>query len=1374
MRRPLSIVRLRSLVATACLGALVVSATFPSDSALAQPAAPKKPQPTGKEGPKKPAPDDPKKPTLKPGIPRRPLLPIPAKPGDPKDAEGKGKDKPKDDKPKDDKSKDKKPAVVEEDAPADLRWTHGTADAMIDQALKRAEFGTVDAVAGVLVALALRDHASPDRVSRGLGALTKSPHPFTNEARLLHLWMTPLPLGRAWEGFSKAKLDAPAQATGIVKTVAITGPFQDAGGGLFKQEGPEAPESSFADMRAEYSWGDYEVRVRRALPDAATAQGVPLDLYVSPRTESCSYVSASVTFPSSPKTVVARVAASGSVRLAWDGETVASSEEVHSRGILDRLAVAIDPEAGAHLVTVKVCSSPLPDDGRVRIRFTDEDGAPIRVEATSDLSGLPEGRAKAKPLAATAKPAKAGAKPAPTAKAPKATASRVKARRVQTALERALAVGTDPPTRRALPAVVVLALGGADDTRSPRAPGLLDRIAKDPTTTPDQLAVAGWLSGFGANKSGWLNQATERGLASGDRDTASFALRRLAEAQVAQGNVDWALKTLEREPLKGATDANARMLRASVKARAGGEGARLAALADLRQLDDDLKRRAPVAALRELVALSSSRPELRLGYARRLASAANDGRSVAFANAAAIEGSAAFEATAATLVAHQTNADGLVNIGRQLLSLERYAWAREVLYTATQLSPNEADGWEALAQAREGVILAEKAAGAPPSDSQDHAQAARRRALDLRRGDPRIQSELAFRDRTGPKPADTSEHKPEPDERFLVPSATIVERAKKAPAKVGEVFERQLHFQRVVTYHADKRVSQLIHQAREIVVEPRTPNELVERNIPQEGDQIELVFARLHRADGTVVQPEEQSAAGAYIKWPDLKKGDVVEYAVRAWTSGPVGRRGDAPFYFIDYVGSTTTRPVLFNEVIVDSPESSPLGLDVINGKAEKQEEKVENGRKIVRLTWDSPTNVADEPFSPRPTELLPLVVGSTFRSWDEFRAWYREAIKGFSEPDDQIKRLAADLTKGKKSEKEKLEAVFNYVADDIRYVNYVSGEYWLPNRPQQCLARKQGDCDDKATLLIALLRAIGVEATPVLVQTRITAMPSVLMGTKAAVPLFDHGIAYLPGKNGKPGTWLDATSPQSRIGPLPSMDARAKALFILEGDAKIIDTPSSSPVDHGVTMDWTIKLDATGAADVVGKEKHLGDWAFELRNNLVEADARAQWVEQYLSSRWLPTVDLAPKIDYVPDAGTLGYSARSEGFARKEGEELAVPVLGTYSFMATFAALPKRTLPLVLPPQLGPSHQKRTITLLAPPGFAFRELPAAGEAKGGPFGTAKVSFKPGKQNGSVIIESEVVFDKSTISVAEYPAFRKWLESVDALMRKSVRLGKGG
>ena len=100
-------------------------------------------------------------------------------------------------------------------------------------------------------------------------------------------------------------------------------------------------------------------------------------------------------------------------------------------------------------------------------------------------------------------------------------------------------------------------------------------------------------------------------------------------------------------------------------------------------------------------------------------------------------------------------------------------------------------------------------------------------------------------------------------------------------------------------------------------------------------------------------------------------------------------------------------------------------------------------------------------------------------------------------------------------------------------------------------------------SLLITLLKAIGIQANEVLVQTRYTAQPSLLRASKAAIPLFDHGIAYLPGEKGKPGIWLDATSPESRLGPLPSMDARTVAFFIDEGPAKVIDTPASSPDEH-------------------------------------------------------------------------------------------------------------------------------------------------------------------------------------------------------------------
>src|SRR5262249_54838297 len=399
------------------------------------------------------------------------------------------------------------------------------------------------------------------------------------------------------------------------------------------------------------------------------------------------------------------------------------------------------------------------------------------------------------------------------------------------------------------------------------------------------------------------------------------------------------------------------------------------------------------------------------------------------------------------------------------------------------------------------------------------------------------------------------------------------------PAKKGQVFDRQLHWMRAVTYHADRRVSQLIQYAKEIVIEPRTQEELYEA-IPAEGDETEILRARVHRASGGVAFAEEQKSDGGrpQIRWPDLKTGDVAEVTIRSWTGGPVGRRGDPPFYFTDYAGSLATHPLLYNDVVVDSPADRPLAVDVLHGKPDRFTDETKNGRRVMRMIWDRPVSVPDEPLAPRSTEVLPTIVGSTFASWKDFRDWYQAAVDGFTEPDEQVRRLASELTRGKASRDDKVRAIFDYVADDIRYVNYVSGEWWLPNRPQQLLARRQGDCDDKAILLITLLRAIGVEATEVLLQTRYTAQPSVLLSQKAAIPLCDRGIAYLPGPAGTPGMWLDATSPQSRMGPIPAMDARTFALFASQGAPEMIRTPASSPDDHAIDGTWTIRLDASGA----------------------------------------------------------------------------------------------------------------------------------------------------------------------------------------------------
>ena len=1342
------------------------------------------------------------------------------------------------------------------------RWTAATPDEMVDRVLERARRGGEGALAGLVVASSLDERASFGKVREGLAAIAASSSPLADDARWLGLRLAPSPKGAIWPGSRAVAYDVPADATGLVKSWAILGPFQDNGAGLMRREGPEAPGESWSNTHSRFAWGVYDVAWRRTLPASSTARGVPLDLYIHPRAESCTYLASRVTVPAAHRPFLVHVAAAGSARLIWDGADVAASEDAHPHLVLDRLSARIDPTAaGDHLLAVKVCSGPVSDDGRVRVRFTDEQRAPLALATSSSLAGLvitppapgvaapppvvvarPE-KARSlvlKPLpkvaaaaapgdddapAQPAKPAQpvkpeklvpaprpkidagvtAAAKAAPKAPVPgkvaaaravkpakgKLTAEDAAAAEptavaivppqgvtvLRTSLDAGLELGDAPSNERVLAASILRTLGGAEDGRSPRAPGLLDRIAGDPAASPDMLAMAGWISPFGSNRSGWLNLARTRASAARDAATSAFAQRRLIATHLGGPTIDWALGTMAEPPFRAAADAEARLMRAMSKRKLGATGFSRAGQEELTAIEAQLKDRTPISVLTELFDVTRGDRPAHVRVAQRLADLRAESRDDGYVDSFRTVDVASFEKAAAETLAEQTSADDVLRIANDLLAAGRYPWAREAFFAATQLAPNRAGGFQGLAAARESLSAVEARAGKPASESPALALSSLARARDLEPGDAVLKAEIAFRSDEGAE--DSAGRKGMRDEQYLVAPAVFLDRARKNPAQKGQIVDRQLHWLRVVTYHSDKRVSQLMHYSREIVIEPRSENELFE-NVPAEGDESELLVARVHRKDGTIVQPEEMSSGGRkpYVRWPELKTGDVVEIAARSWTAGPVGRRGDAPFYFIDYVGSTDTHPILYNEVIVDSPEASPLAIDVLNGKADRVVSEPKDGRKVTRYVWDNPPSIPDEPLAPKLSESLPVVVGSTFASWGDFREWYRSAVRGFTEPDDQVRRLAEKLTAGKTTRDEKLKVLFEFVADDIRYVNFVSGEWWLPNRPQELLARRQGDCDDKAMLLITLLKASGIDATEVLVQTRYTAEPSLLRSEKAAIPVFDHGIAYLPGKKGEPGIWLDATSPESRLGPLPSMDARTVALFIDEGPAKIIDTPASAPEDHGVDATWTIKLSPSGAGDLVASERHTGDAAFELRMNLKQADARSQWVEQYLASGWFPTVQVQGDVAFKPDlphgVATLGYGAHSEGLARREGAELAVPVAETSTLTSQLAPLVKRTLPVVLPARLAPGHETRAITIVAPPGFKFADLPPGGDEPGGEFGKAHLEFARAAGKNAVVVKRSVVFDLSTIPVEKYAKWRGWLQRVDGLMHRMVRLVPDG
>ena len=159
--------------------------------------------------------------------------------------------------------------------------------------------------------------------------------------------------------------------------------------------------------------------------------------------------------------------------------------------------------------------------------------------------------------------------------------------------------------------------------------------------------------------------------------------------------------------------------------------------------------------------------------------------------------------------------------------------------------------------------------------------------------------------------------------------------------------------------------------------------------------------------------------------------------------------------------------------------------------------------------------------------------------------------------------------------------------------------------------------------------------------------------------------------------------------------------------------------------------------------------------------------MEQNLLAGWFPTVEVGKDVEFAGDlpqgAARVRYRAKSDGLARREADELVVPLAPSSTMTSHLAPLVKRTLPVVLPPNTAPSHQTRTIRIVPPPGYRAAELAADGEEQGGEFGYARVEMKKDDAR-AVVVKRKVVFDMSTIPVDKYDAWRAWLQRVDALL----------
>lgn len=497
------------------------------------------------------------------------------------------------------------------------------------------------------------------------------------------------------------------------------------------------------------------------------------------------------------------------------------------------------------------------------------------------------------------------------------------------------------------------------------------------------------------------------------------------------------------------------------------------------------------------------------------------------------------------------------------------------------------------------------------------------------------------------------------------------------------------------------------------------------------------------------------------ISFPQVVPGSIVEYSYEQEVRN---------LHYLPKSFDLQARiPVGLKTLTLRVPEDFPLRVSVRGAEPEYHSEQ-DGGTILHRWTVRDVPAFWNESDMPPGRDLLPRVsLYPKQFTWDEHRieasSWsgialfYWNLSRDRMEPSEEVARMAARLTDGLVQPADKARALFEFAQKEINYVSIsldIGG--WQPHPSGEVLHYRYGDCKDKATLAVAMLRSVGLEGYPALIRTRDVG----LLDRDNPMLGFNHAILAIPSDDGY--MFLDPTDPRTPYGDLPWSDQGVPALVVKrDGVGELIDTPLSPPgrnrrvhrvvasIGAAGNLEGTYTIDVRGQRRV-GMASFIDSKPSELEDDL---EALIGWLSPGTMLRGHKIIPPSQPDD------PLIIEARFEvpRFVTRAGsKEIIAPHVVRFRSLTGMAAYEGRRLPIFFPYLFDESSEVR---LDLPAGRTIRQLPQD-HAFEGPGLAASTHYEVGRQGEReiLIVRRNVTVSSREIGVDEYDRFRAFMTAL--------------
>ena len=279
------------------------------------------------------------------------------------------------------------------------------------------------------------------------------------------------------------------------------------------------------------------------------------------------------------------------------------------------------------------------------------------------------------------------------------------------------------------------------------------------------------------------------------------------------------------------------------------------------------------------------------------------------------------------------------------------------------------------------------------------------------------------------------------------------------------------------------------------------------------------VIDKLNLDDFEVLRRESNSESYIYdgslsamVHLSDIRTGDIIEYSYSIKGFNPIDNKFSSSFVLDNYIPMGLSAIHVFTK--------NDLNFKLFNDDLEPLVTE-KNGLKNYEWKLEN-TSAADlEDNVPAWKLLYKNLMVSEYQDWDEVVDWGTKVYDIPFTPNTKYKEVLDKIKSTSQHEPDLILNALNFVQDEIRYLGLESGmSAYKPHSPNEVINQRFGDCKDKSLLLVSLLKDLGVEAYPMLVNTY---LKKTILDLPPSTKVFDHCVVKVIDQKGNE-MWYDPT----------------------------------------------------------------------------------------------------------------------------------------------------------------------------------------------------------------------------------------------------------